>query len=128
MLQRTDEALGRLAQAGQPVNFRRVAEAAGVSAAWLYKEPAVKARIEQLRAQGVPPIARAPQHRASEASKEAMLAALRQRVTRLEQENRALKQKVEAAYGQLYARASAGAESDAMAPISPHPPLSGESR
>ena len=116
-LQRADEALGRLVRAGQPVNFRRVAEAAGVSAAWLYKEPAVKARIHQLRAQGPPHVAPASPHRASDASKDAMLAALRQRVKDLEQENRVLKQKVEAAYGQLYAPASASAGGHAGEPM-----------
>ncbi len=110
------------------MNFRRVAETAGVSAAWLYKEPAVKARIEQLRAQGPPRVAPASPHRASDASKDAMLVALRQRVKSLEQETRALKQKVEAVYGQLYARGSPGAGGDASAPSVPCPPPLDEPR
>jgi len=41
-------------RARQPVNFQRVAAAAGVSPAWLYKHADVKARIAALRDQGTP--------------------------------------------------------------------------
>ena len=36
---RAQEALRRLDRAGSPVSFRAVAEAAGVSRAWLYRQP-----------------------------------------------------------------------------------------
>jgi len=92
-----------LVRAGQPVNFQRVAAAAGVSPAWLYKHADVKARIVALRDQDRPRPPVVPAHRASDASKEALLATFRQRVRALEEENRQLRQKVAVAYGQLYA-------------------------
>lgn len=60
-------------------------------------------RIAALRDQGTPRPPVAPAQRASDASKDAMLAALRQRVRALEEENRHLRAKVAVAYGQLYA-------------------------
>jgi len=38
---------------GRAVNFKTVAEVAGVSTVWLYKEPQIKERIEHLRQQQV---------------------------------------------------------------------------
>lgn len=90
-------------RAGQPVNFRRVAATAGVSPAWLYKHADVKARIVALRDQGTPRPSVAPAQRASDASKEALLATFRRRVRALEEENRQLRRKVAVAYGQVYA-------------------------
>ena len=43
--------------------------------------------------------------RASEASKDAMIAALREQVNRLEEENRALRRQIEVAYGLLHQQA-----------------------
>lgn len=100
---RADEAIQRLVRAGQPVNFRRVAAAAAVSPAWLYKHADVKARIVALRDQGTPRPPVAPAQRASDASKDALLATFRQRVRALEEENRQLRRKIAVAYGQLYA-------------------------
>ncbi len=57
-----------------------------------------------LRLQQVPAVqAKIPQRElASSASKDAMIAALRQRIKKLEEENRTLKQQVEVANGLLY--------------------------
>lgn len=46
---RAHEALRRLDRAGSPVSFRAVAEAAGVSRAWLYRQPDLRAEIDRLR-------------------------------------------------------------------------------
>lgn len=46
---RAQEALRRLDRAGSPVSFRAVAEAAGVSRAWLYRQPDLRAEIDRLR-------------------------------------------------------------------------------
>jgi len=100
-LQHADEAIQRLIRDQRPVNFHTVAEMGQVSLAWLYREQSVRQRIEHLRAQNVPPLSLPSKERASDASKEAMLAALRQRVKNLEAENRELKLQIEVLYGQL---------------------------
>jgi len=66
----------------------------------LYKEPEIKERIELLRQQGVK---KAPEfkQRASDASKDAMIHTLRDRVKKLESEVRDLRKQNEVAYGQV---------------------------
>lgn len=99
---RADEGIRRLLQEGRPVNFHTVAETAHVSTAWLYQHPEIRERIEHLRGQPSLQVGSAPKMKASDASKEAMQAALRQRVKQLEAENRELKQQLEVVYGQIY--------------------------
>ncbi|SRR2546428_11610473 len=100
--QQADEGIRRLLQEGRPVNFNSVAEVAHVSTAWLYQHPEVRSRIEHLREQRSSQAASQPKGKASDASKDAMLATLRQRVKQLEAENRELKRQLEVVYGQLY--------------------------
>jgi hypothetical protein len=47
--QRAAAAVRRLDTAGQPVTFAAVADAAGVSRSWLYRDQATRAEIERLR-------------------------------------------------------------------------------
>jgi hypothetical protein len=101
---RAEAAIAHLLKEQRPVNFKIVAETAGISAAWLYGNEAFKQRIMHLRVQQVPIVqVKIPQReQASSASKDAMITALRQRVKKLEEENRDLKQQVEIANGLLY--------------------------
>jgi Family of unknown function (DUF6262) len=99
---RADEGIRRLLQEGRPVNFHTVAEAAHVSTAWLYQHSEIRERIEHLREQRSLQTNFTPKMKASDASKDAMQTALRQRVKQLETENRELKQQLEVVYGQLY--------------------------
>jgi Family of unknown function (DUF6262) len=101
-MQRTEEGIRRLLQEGRPVNFNTVAQIANVSTAWLYQQAEVRSRVEHLREQNTSRAATKPKTSASDASKDAMLAALRQRVKQVEAENRELKQQLEVVYGQLY--------------------------
>jgi hypothetical protein len=105
--QRAEAALALLIQEQRPITFKTVAQTAGISTAWLYEHEAIKERIIHLRAQQTPkaPVKIPPREQASSASKDAMIAALRQRIQKLEQENRDLKQQVEVAYGLLHQQA-----------------------
>lgn len=104
-VRRAEAGIQQLVRAKRPVNFRTVAEASGVSTAWLYQHPAIAARIQQLRAQSAPRSTPPPKVRASDASKDAMIATLRQRIQKLEAENRELRQQLEVIYGQHYKQA-----------------------
>jgi hypothetical protein len=53
-LARTRDALKDLDRAGDQVTFRGVAAAAGVSRAWLYRQPVLRAEVERLRATATP--------------------------------------------------------------------------
>jgi Family of unknown function (DUF6262) len=107
---KVDNAIRELIRDGEPINFRRVASIARVSTGWLYAQPDVKERITRLRGQ---PDCKAgpPVERASDASKNAIVRALRQRVTTLDNDRRQLldridqlQQRIEVLYGELYAK------------------------
>ncbi|SRR5579875_112278 len=101
---RAEAAITSLLKEQRPVNFKTVAETAGISIAWLYGNETLKQRIMHLRTQQQPSVQVRipPREQASSASKDAMIAALRQRVKKLEEEKRDLKRQVEVANGLLY--------------------------
>ena len=49
-LLRATSALQRMARRGEAVTFRRLAETAGVSRSWLYRQPQLREEIDRLRA------------------------------------------------------------------------------
>ncbi len=69
----------------------------------------IKQRIQQLRVQFAPQTTPEPKVRASDASKDAMIVTLRQRVKQVEAENQDLRKQLEVVYGQLYATSSKAA-------------------
>jgi hypothetical protein len=101
-IERTENAIRLLTQQGRPVNCRAVSVAASVSTAWLYQQKSIRKQIEQLRtAQPASQVARRPQVRASDASKDSIIAALRQRVKEVEAGNLELRKQLEVVYGEL---------------------------
>jgi uncharacterized protein YceH (UPF0502 family) len=102
--QRAEAAIAQLIKEQRPINFQTVARTAGISTAWLYEHEALKERIIHLRSQQIPKVQAKipPREQASSASKDAMIAALRQRIQKLEQENGDLKRQVEVMGGLLY--------------------------
>ncbi len=101
---RAEAAITQLLREQRPINFRTVAQTAEISPAWLYGDEVIKQRIFHLRSQQTPKVqAKLPaREQASSASKDVMIAALRQRIQKLEKENNELKQQVEVANGLLY--------------------------
>lgn len=99
-LDKVEQGIRLLLKEGSPINFNTVAQAADVSKAFLYKESVIKARIEQLRKQGIKKTPEFKQ-RASDPSKDAMIRTLRERIKKLEMEVRDLRKQNEVAYGHL---------------------------
>ncbi|BAY14177.1 DUF6262 family protein [Calothrix sp. NIES-2098] len=98
-LKRTDEAINRLVKAGEKITFQSVAKAAGVSVAYLYKYDEIKQRIDQLRKQQFP-IKGLPQtQKVSEDSQKAVAKTLKERIKKLEAENRGLRDHIEVVQG-----------------------------
>ncbi|MGB3310359.1 MAG: DUF6262 family protein [Nodosilinea sp.] len=99
--ERVEKGIQQLVKEKRVINFNTVAEASGVSKAWLYKESDIRDRIEQLRAQSSgskkPPV----KQRASDASKDALLKTMRERIKRLEAENKDLRRQNEVAYSHV---------------------------
>ncbi len=101
---RATEALAALNADGQAVSFQAVAQRAGVSRQWLYTQPELRARIEQLRDRRPSGSATVPDdQRARERSlrqrNETLLADNR----RLRAETQTLRDELAVLYGQLRA-------------------------
>ncbi|NWJ47692.1 MAG: hypothetical protein HXX08_17705 [Chloroflexi bacterium] len=109
-LQRAEQGIARLLREEQPVNFMSVSKVAAVSTAWLYRQTAIRERIEYLRNQcktdNMQPEKLGVKTGASEDSRKAILVTLRQHIKQLEAENRELKRQIEVAYGQIYKQPS----------------------
>lgn len=99
-IERAEQGIKQLIKEGKPINFEAVAAVSGVSKAWLYKEPDLKTRIQQLRVQGtkknVPPA-----QKSLDSSKNAIIATLKERIKRLEQKNCELGKQLEVFGGQV---------------------------
>jgi hypothetical protein len=99
---RVVEAMRRLDSSGESINFAAVAEAAGVSRAFLYRQPDLRAEIENLRRprnqrdRGARPL----RERATPESLRQELEALRAREAELRAENRWLREAVARKLGQ----------------------------
>jgi Family of unknown function (DUF6262) len=87
-VQRVEDGFCRLLQEEKPINFNIVAETAKVSTAWLYRTPEIRQHIEHLRQQPCIHSVLPAREKASDASKNAVLVALRNRVKALEAEIR----------------------------------------
>jgi hypothetical protein len=107
-LQRANEAIQQLLKQARPVNFKTVAEIGGVSVPYLYGNKTLRERIEYLRNQYQPKFAIQPSTTVSDASKEAMLAALRAQIKELRRENETLRRQIEVAYGLVYQQSNSG--------------------
>src|SRR5581483_8425497 len=100
---RAEEAIELFLREQRPITFTALAEAAGVSSAWLYQHMDIKTRIMHLRAQQGPraKVWMPPSERASDTSKDNVIRTLTDRVKRVEADNRELRQQLEVAYGLL---------------------------
>jgi hypothetical protein len=97
-IERAEQAIKQLTKESKPINFQSIADAAQVSTAWLYKETAIKERIEHLREQqsSKPPLRK---QSTSSASKDGIITTLKRRISKLEADNRKLREQHEVAYG-----------------------------
>lgn len=98
-LERTDKAISQMVKEGKKINFHTVAEAAGVSIAYLYKHEAIKQRIDSLRKQQSSIKGLAQKQGASEDSKKAIVITLKERIKKQEAEIRGLRDHIEVVQG-----------------------------
>lgn len=95
-----DQAIRRLIRRGEPVTFQAVQREAGVSHAFLYGNPELRARIEHLRDQARPRSAQA----AGNDSESTLVLALTAQITHLKKQHRdetqALRAALEQAHGE----------------------------
>ena len=101
-LERTEQAIRRLLQGDNRINFSSVAQEAGVSVSYLYKYTEIKERIQALRQHPNSGKKRMPSSPPSDRSRAVIIDQLRRRIQRLEAENQQLRQQQEAIYGRFY--------------------------
>ncbi len=113
------QALRELDNAGTPVTFQTVAQAAGVSRSWLYAQPGIRAEIERLRGatHRTPTLPIPASQRTSEASALTRLQAALKRNQELTQENQRLRRQLAQALGEQRQAPSAPGTSDT--PLAP---------
>jgi Family of unknown function (DUF6262) len=101
-MQRAHETLTAMATRGDAVTVARLAQSATVSRSWIYTQPELLERIEQLR-QTAPsrPPGSAAASRASLESLKRRLELAHQRIAQLRDENQQLRRSVEQLHGQL---------------------------
>ena len=97
---RAETGIRALTKTGQPVTFRAVAAAGGVSVDFLYRHPELRARIERLRGRQPAPTGHAPSRDQAASS---VVATLTARLTELRRELAETKAQLAAAHGELLA-------------------------
>ena len=100
-LQRARDTLTALAERGEPVTIATLATIAGVSRSWIYTQPELRERIDQL--QQAAPASRSGEcvHHASDESLRRRLDLAHQRITQLHADNQQLRDALAHAHGQL---------------------------
>lgn len=89
-LRRAEDALRTLAGRGEPITFRRLAQTAGVSRSWLYRQTELRAEIERLRQPRPSKSRPALSQRATVDSLRQQLHAYREELSRLRTQNQVL--------------------------------------
>jgi len=100
---RAETGIRALTKTGQPVTFRAVAAAGGVSVDFLYRHPDLRARIERLRGRKPAPAGHAPPGEPGSRGASSVVATLTARLTELRRELAETKTQLAAAHGELLA-------------------------
>lgn len=101
--QKVDEAIKRLIKANEKINFNSVASEADVSKATLYNNKDFRSRIETLRnQQSQVPTPKQVKREMNENNKDALIASLKRKNQKLEEENKQLREQLKIAYAEVY--------------------------
>ena len=101
--EKVDKAIQRLIKAQKAINFNSVASESGVTKKTLYDNKDIRERIEILRHQQsqVPTPAQVKRER-NDNNKDAIIASLKRKIKRLEEENKELKEQLKVNYAEIY--------------------------
>ncbi|RAN88013.1 transposase [Bacillus sp. SRB_28] len=101
--QKIDEAIKRLIKANEKINFNSVSSEANVSKATLYNNKDFRSRIETLREQqSQVPTSKQVKREMNESNKDALIASLKRKNKKLEEENKQLREQLKIAYADVY--------------------------
>lgn len=100
---KVDGAIKRLLKANESINFNSVSKEAGISKATLYNNEDFRSRIEKLRnQQSQVPTPKQVKREMNESNKDALIASLKRKNKKLEQENKQLREQLKVAYADVY--------------------------
>ncbi|WP_410984980.1 DUF6262 family protein [Bacillus cereus] len=101
--QKVDEAIQRLVRANETINFNSVANEAGVAKATLYNNYDLRERIETLRQQQTQaPTPKQIKRVLDDNNKDAIIASLKRKIKKLDEENKGLREQLKFAYAEVY--------------------------
>ncbi|PGD62737.1 transposase, partial [Bacillus toyonensis] len=93
----------RLIKANEKINFNSVSSEANVSKATLYNNKDFRSRIETLREQQAQvPTPKQAKREMNESNKDALIASLKRKNQKLEEENKQLREQLKVAYAEVY--------------------------
>ncbi|NFS22099.1 DUF6262 family protein [Clostridium botulinum] len=100
---KVDKAIQRLIKARKPINFNSVANESGVTKKTLYDNKDIRERIETLRhQQSQVPTPSQVKREMDDNNKDAIIASLKRKIKRLEEENKELKEQLKVNYSDIY--------------------------
>ena len=101
--EKVDKAIQRLIKAQKPINFNSVANESGITKKTLYNNKDIKERIETLRhQQSQVPTPSQIKREMNDSNKDAIIASLKRKIKRLEEENKELKEQLKVNYAEIY--------------------------
>lgn len=101
--EKVDEAIQRLIKTQKPINFNSVANESGITKATLYNNIDIRQRIETLREQQAQvPTPSQVKREMDDNNKDAIIASLKRKIKRLEEENKELREQVKVNYAEIY--------------------------
>lgn len=101
--EKVDKAIQRLIKSQKAINFNSVASESGVSKKTLYDNKIFRERIETLREQQshVPTPAQVKREM-NDNNKDALIASLKRKIKKLEEENKELREQIKVNYAEIY--------------------------
>ncbi|MBZ9686783.1 DUF6262 family protein [Clostridium estertheticum] len=100
-----DEAIQKLIKINKTINFNSVSLEAGLTKATLYNNADIRERVETLRHQQAQVQVHTPaqiKRAMDENNKDAIIASLKRKMKKMEEENKQLKKQVKISYGDIY--------------------------
>ena len=101
--EKVDKAIQRLIKAQKAINFNSVANESGITKKTLYDNKDIRERIEILRyQQSQVPTPSQVKREMNDNNKDAIIASLKRKIKRLEQENKELREQLKVNYADIY--------------------------
>ena len=101
--EKVDKAIQRLIKAQKAINFNSVANESGITKKTLYDNKDIRERIEILRyQQSQVPTPSQVKREMNDNNKDAIIASLKRKIKRLEEENKELKEQLKVNYSDIY--------------------------